>query len=233
MPTQSEDKKRCDASGKAYAGSQRQIQFYVNEQPAILNRAIEEAFGHQFRPKWVSPLKAERYREYKDLDFLEALGMGGQGEALKKFWPNGGPRWDALAVVESQSGGVLLVEAKSHLPEMYSGQCKATSPNSLRMIDKAIAKTKNWLNVESLVDSYLLKGRERKGHLYQLANRLAHLYFFREVLGIDAWLINLCFVDDPHSLTTQREWEFELAQARKNLGLASTPYMADVLLAAK
>jgi hypothetical protein len=227
--------KPCDTSGRASAGSRRQIQTYVNEKPATLSRAIEDAFGHQLQLRWVSPLKTDRYQEYKDLEFLKIVGMGKYEQKLKEFWPNGGPRWDALACIESEAGGVLLVEAKSHIPEMYAGQCKATSTNSLRMINASIADTKDWLAVDPAVDwqgsySYRVKARVRKGYLYQSANRIAHLYFFREVLRIDAWLVNLCFVDDPHSRTTQVEWQLGLAEAKRNLGIGIVPFTADVLL---
>jgi hypothetical protein len=93
--------RRCNASGRANAGSQRHIQFYVNEKPSLLNRAIDNAFDREFGLLWVSPLKNEHYQEYKDVEFLTALGMGKHGQQLRDFWPKSGPRWDALARVES------------------------------------------------------------------------------------------------------------------------------------
>ncbi len=91
--------KRCDASGRAYAGSQRQLQFYVNEKPGLLELAIEGALGQELRLYWVSPLKTLQYKEYKDVEFLHALSLSKYEGELRKFWPNGGPRWDALACV--------------------------------------------------------------------------------------------------------------------------------------
>ena len=35
------------------------------------------------------------------------------------------------------------------------------------------------------------------GPLYQFPNRLAHLYFFREIVKVPAWLVNVCYLDDP------------------------------------
>jgi hypothetical protein len=237
MPKTATRQKRCDASGRANAGSQKQIQFYVNEEPTLLNRAIEDAFGRQLGLRWVSPLKADHYEEYKDLQFLATLGMSRYGQKLSAFWPKGGPRWDALARVESGAGGVLLVEAKSHIPEMYAGECKATSSTSLQMIDASIELTKSWLGVDAAVKwrgryQYYFSARMRTGCLYQMANRIAHLYFFREVLGIDAWFVNLYFVDDPHSRTTQMEWELGLAEAKKSMGIAAASFAADVFLSA-
>jgi hypothetical protein len=229
--------KRCDESGNAYAGSQKQIQLYVNEQPELLNRAIEDIFAKRFDLQWVSPLKRDRYRKYKDVEFLIALGIRQYGPKLIKFWPKGGPRWDALACATSESNSVLLVEAKSHIPEMYAGDCKATSATSLQMIGSSIAKTKDWLGVNPDTDwlgkfEYKVKASRRCGCLYQTANRIAHLYFLREVLGVEAWLVNVCFVDDPYCRTTQMEWELGMAEAKKNLGISNVPFAADVFLPA-
>jgi hypothetical protein len=61
---------RTDAFGRAYAGSQRQIQTYVNRRRADLDAAILRglpelaAEGAQF--EWVSPLEEERFNEYQD-----------------------------------------------------------------------------------------------------------------------------------------------------------------------
>lgn len=163
--------------------------------------------------------------------------MGKHGQKLNEFWPKGGPRWDALACVDSGAGGVLLVEAKSHLPERYAGECKATSLNSLQMIDASLEKAMIWLGVDPIVEwrercPYQFKARRRTGCLYQMANRIAHLYFFREVLEIDAWFVNLCFVDDPHSPTTQTECGFGLAEAKRDMGIATVSFGADVFLPA-
>jgi hypothetical protein len=68
-----------DASGRAYAGSQRQIQTYVNASPDALNKAIAESLGTTFPSsaciEWASPLKDEEYKEYRDGDFIRVLGM--------------------------------------------------------------------------------------------------------------------------------------------------------------
>jgi len=214
---------RCDAAGRAFAGSQRQIQFYVNERPDALDRAISEAFARPFSPRWVSPLRDERYEEYRDERFLKALKLGHFLPRLKAFWPTGGPRWDALARVEGDPPGVILLEAKSHVEEIC-GCCKAKDPVSLVKIDAALAQAKRWLQVPP--------GTDWKGDFYQMANRCAHLYFFREVLGIEAWLVNLCFVDDPHSPTTRGEWENGLAGIKREFGAAEIPFCANVFLPA-
>jgi hypothetical protein len=223
MSTHLTSKKRCDAKGRAFAGSQRQIQFYVNEQPSVLQKAISDAFNTNLELRWVSPLSSDQYIEKQDSAFLKALGLSKNCEDLKLFWPNGGPVWDALARVEN--GGVLLVEAKSHVPEMAGRGCKAVADSSIKKIEHAIVSTKQWVGAELWSDW--------KGRFYQSANRIAHLYLLREILGVDAWLVNLYFTDDPHSPTSRDAWETGIADVNKSLGIASVPFCASVFLTAK
>src|SRR6266576_2490467 len=93
---------RCDDTGRAFAGSQCQMQFYVNERTSTLDQAISEAFNDELSLRWVSPLSSERYREYCDCAFLKALGLIPHCKELSLFWPSGGPHWDALACVENR-----------------------------------------------------------------------------------------------------------------------------------
>jgi hypothetical protein len=216
---------RCNDKGLAFSGSQRQIQSYVNEQPLVLNQAISDAFKTSFSLRWVSPLSSDGYREYSDSAFLGALGLPQHCEELSRFWPTGGPHWDALASVE-KSGGVLLVEAKSHVPEIFGNGCGAEAAVSIQKIDQAIVATKEWLHVGQQPDW--------KGPLYQSANRLAHLYFFTEILHVEAWLVNVYFTDDStiSTPTARATWQDGIANVKKSLGIGVVPHSADVFLLA-
>ena len=71
--------------------------------------------------------------------------------------------------------------------------------------------------------------------LYQSANRLAHLYFLREVAKVDAWLVNVYFLDDRGFKPTAREeWTAALAKVKAEMGTAnlSIPYSSDAFLSA-
>ena len=60
---------RVDAVGRTFAGSQRQIQSYVNEWPELLNNAVAEclSLNHQgMDVNWVSPVRSGRFAEYRD-----------------------------------------------------------------------------------------------------------------------------------------------------------------------
>ena len=153
-----------------------------------------------------------KFAEFRDAEFLRALGLQRVAPRLRKFWPSRGPRWDALAVVRraDRDPGALLVEAKSHPGEVRGGGTRA-SPASLTKIHAALRATQEWVGATADPERWL-------GPLYQSANRLAHLYFLREVVGVDAWLVNLYFVDDPHAPTSRRAWERTIGTDAEELG---------------
>jgi len=179
---------------------------------------------------WVSPLKKDDFAEYRDEDFLQALGLQQLASGLKSFWPATGPCWDALAVAnigpDVTRRGALLVEAKSHLRELRGGGCGA-SEDSWKMIEDALSRTKHWLGVAREADW--------TGKLYQYANRLAHLYFFLQA-GVPAWLVNIYFLDDRYFsddfFATAEECQAAIAQVKADLGLTAAfiPHAVDLFL---
>lgn len=229
----SERRSRVDADGLAYAGSMLQTQLYVNDRTSELNAAVLDALPTlaSLRPeiRWVSPLRAEAYREFWDAAFLRALGFPELAGRLGEWWPRrGGPHWDALARLEFPDGsaGALLAEGKSYPGEMYDEKgCAASSPASLEKIRTALGETQRWLGVDRPVESWLRP-------LYQTANRLATLRWLIEQLEGRAWLVHLCFLDDPtHIRSTRREWEDAFRTADQLLGIERTvPNYAHVFL---
>jgi hypothetical protein len=133
--------------------------------------------------------------------------------ALGEFWPNGGPHWDALAVIhrDQEEPGVLLVEAKSYPEEMYGGGTAARAGSASRLrIERSLAWTQGRLGVDP--------GTDWSGSLYQHANRLAYLEWLGW-RGVKAWLAYLLFVDDPLRPTTFSDWEGALERVRGELAL--------------
>lgn len=212
------------------------MQDYVNENTEMLSNAIIEVLPSRLRElrvsiQWISPLEQDDYMEYRDDDFLRALGFDDAITPLRSFWPSQGPSWDALARTSDIDGrlrpGVLLVEAKSHLSEMYGNGCQAQG-ESKRLIVKALAETQAWCGVAGQPDWL--------GPLYQYANRLAHLYFFRERLkqfNRPAWLVNIYFLNDPIGPADRAAWKAELEAVKAVLGLTNpVPYCFDIFLPA-
>lgn len=215
--------RRTDGRGRAYAGSQLQVQLYSARRFGALSDALRLALGRSTESlRWIAPVESSGFVELLDDAFLENLGHGAHTNALRSFWPGSGPRWDGLALLEP-SGTVLLIEGKSYPAEMRGGGCQAKAPHSVALIDAALDETKRWLGVPA--------DANWKGALYQYANRLAHVRFLRE-LGIEAWLVNLCFAADPtKNPTDEHTWRAALTAIKQELGLGDISHVAvDVFL---
>ncbi len=115
--------------------------------------------------------------------------------------------------------GELLVEAKANIPELLGGaatECKAADVSRER-IQKALERAAQAIGARPpSIEAWL-------GPLYQTANRLAHLYFLREVLNRpDAWLFHILFEDDTtFKPTTRAQWKQALSEVDTALGLPS------------
>lgn len=102
---------------------------------------------------------------------------------------------------------------------------RAEHPESIKTIICALNLTKQWLGVSDKVDW--------TGRLYQRANRLAHLYFFREIVHVPAWLVNVYFFDDiTWKPTSQKEWNSTISKMKAEMGLTgiNVPYVAGIFL---
>ena len=237
---------------KETKGSQKQIQLCV-EQPDELNRAIKKQIGQSNALiEWIVPAKnGEKYKEkiglkfLMDEKFLEVDGFDIDGD-LKDFWPlRGGPHWDAVAVISGYDGdpskrGILLVEAKSYPGEMRGSGCKAkpkADGGAIETIEETLKNARNFFGAGAGAGNWIKQG------YYQYANRLAHLWFLlgepKEELKvdptIDAWLINLYFLNDESMHpTTRDEWNTKLGKFKKELGITKNPQrIVDVFLQAK
>lgn len=213
-----------DSNGK---GSLKDIQVLINKCPEILNSQIHSAFPKLANHKieWVSPLAKDDFSEYRDKDFLKILGLMKFSDELKDFWPSRGPQWDALGKTDEDV--YFLVEAKANIPEIVSPGT-AASGNSRKLIDKSLKITRSFLNIKIDVDW--------SGKFYQYTNRVAHLYFLREICKVNAYLLNIYFMNDKsveHSPSTQAEWEAAIMVMKHYLGVSHhklSKYMLDVFI---
>lgn len=226
--------RRCDEDGRAFAGSQLQVQTYVNRRRQQLDATILALLPDSLREaciNWRSPLEEEKFAEYMDGGFLDALGLSRLRSQLRTFWPRGGPHWDGLATLWRQESstvvGYLLIESKSYPDEMLGSGCTAESDSGpYRLIKKSLNETAQW--AQPSTDAAWL------GPLYQYANRLAHVHFLQQETGLPVWLVNLCFTADPHRPTSQNEWRAGLKMLKRDLGFETTvvPQSLDVFLPA-
>ncbi|PWJ10339.1 hypothetical protein [Jannaschia seohaensis] len=158
-------------------GSLKWIQRAVERRPDLLN------LPNRRRVEWLSPLRSDDWAEYSDEDSLRRLGLSDHGAALRAFWPRRGPQWDALGHID---GAPVLVEAKAHLAEFLSPATQA-GPSSRPRIEAAFGTVQRAEGLRPPADWTRC--------LYQLANRIAHLWFMRS-RGLDATLLLVGFVGD-------------------------------------
>jgi hypothetical protein len=205
----------------ASSGSQRWIQEGVNH-PSLLNELILPKLVGVETICWRSPLASDQYAEYRDGEFLETIGVGQLGSALKEFWPSRGPRWDALA--QCDDGSVLLVEAKAHIGELCTSPSKAGAV-SLDKIKAALDETASYLGAE--------RRAPWSSVFYQLANRIAHLHFLRNH-AVKAWLVLINFTGDTemNGPSSEAEWRAAYQVVWHVLGLPKhhklSPYILDI-----
>ena len=207
----------------ALRGSQRWLQLAVNRCPDVIDDAFSRAMGlgQGETIEWLSPLESEDFIEYKDHAFLERLGLSPQHRKLSYFWPGRGPVWDGLA--RASTGRSLLIEAKANVPEFDTSPTGA-SGRSLTKIREALEETKTFMRVTSTTDWTRC--------FYQYANRLAHLYFLKELNGIDAALVFVYFMGDTtingRDPVSREGWEAAIGLATNHLGVRlSSPWIRE------
>ena len=181
---------------KAKRGSQKWLQRAVNHTPAVLDAFILPRLEGASHVSWRSPLLDDNLAESRDSEFLRCIGAEHLASDLLKFWPRRGPQWDGLAV--SNAGDILLVEAKAHIGELCSPSTQA-SPSSRKMIEKSFKETTSYVRAKPCAPW--------SGTFYQLANRLAHLYFLRKhELKARLVLVNFVGDDDMNGPKSELEW---------------------------
>lgn len=198
---------------EADKGSQKWIQELVNQKPDLLNNQIKRIlnFPKEENIEWLSPLKEDAYSEYCDQSFLDLLGVKLKKIPLSSFWPRQGPHWDALG--KSSHGKLLLVEAKSHIPELLSTM-RAKDEKSIKRILGSLEKTRLFLNANPDISW--------SHPFYQYTNRLAHLYLLRQN-ELPAYLVLVYFINDieMNGPTKAEQWEGAKELLHSYLGIGS------------
>ncbi|WP_225767180.1 hypothetical protein [Inquilinus sp. Marseille-Q2685] len=191
-------------------GSLKWIQRAVGERWPSLDDPILAGIPGARSIDWRSPLAADDYAEYRDEDFLTRLDIVHLAAELRDFWPNRGPQWDALG--RTDTGDLLLLEAKSHVAEMCSPGTAAAAASKER-ITARLKEVAGTLGVRST-------GAAWTDFFYQLANRLAHLQFLRNQ-GQPAYLVLVNFLNDAEmdGPTTPEAWKAAYEVAFHVMGL--------------
>jgi hypothetical protein len=190
-------------------GSLKWIQRSLEQRPAALDELILAKLDGASSISWRSPLREDHFAEYRDRAFLERIGAAELAPDLERFWPSRGPQWDALG--RSDAGDILLVEAKAHFDEVLTPPCQAGEVSRCA-IEAALSET--------IASIGAAPRAAWSATFYQLANRLAHLYFLRKH-GRSAWLVLVNFVGDAemHGPSSEAEWEAAYRVVSYVLGL--------------
>jgi hypothetical protein len=208
-------------------GSPKDLQILINKNVSLINKKIKlylREFSKTEEIIWTSPMEDDDFAEYRDNDFLLKVGLDPQEIRLNEFWPKKGPVWDALA--KTDTGKVILVEAKAHIPEIVSSPTSASEKSKL-LIMKSLNETKQFMEITDTVDW--------SGKFYQYANRLSHLYFLREKCNKEVFLVNVYFMGDKtvSGPKTRIEWDSALKVLKVYLGISKNKlakFMAEVFI---
>jgi hypothetical protein len=190
-------------------GSQRWIQWVVNNAPELLNEQLGVG-----TIDWRAPIASDNYAEYRDDAFLTRLGVALPKRSLESFWPRGGPQWNALG--RGESGEIVLVEAMAHLNELYS-PAAAASESSLARIQLSLRETAFGLGAPD--------GFDWSKQFYQYTSRLAHAYLLDVINGIPTRLAFVHFIS--HAAVggppARVEWETATTALHHAIGLREVP----------
>jgi hypothetical protein len=211
-------------TGNGY-GSEFHLLRYLGYHRHELNRAVEKETGGRVSDwlDFASGGEGKLDREWKGVDFVNS--NSDVKSAWVKFWPQTGnvPNWDAVGLLESNSGGeYLLVEAKAHVEELQSS-CSASKNGGLDMIRKALDATIKANGYTAAVEDWL-------SPYYQYANRLVHLDFLLQH-NIPARLVFIYFCGDnwgggtlrngkpPDCPKEAQQWNPSLTDMHDRLGM--------------
>ena len=166
-------------------GSEFQLMRFLGHHRHDLNRMIKDATGESGDIQWLDfPYDDNRISgdgEWKGVECFNSqeVNYSRIENEWKKFWPQTGTamNWDGIFRIGDTW---FFVEAKAHRGECFQ-ECSASSEDSKSAIIGAFEKTQGWLGAT--------KNDWINTKCYQLANRLAFIYFCNHILG----MLNLFF----------------------------------------
>ncbi len=156
---------------------------------------------------WISPIIDDEFKEYKlnQAQILKKLQI--KKEDLK-FWPDGGPQWDAIGIANDNT--IILVEAKGNKQETKTKCTASAYKDPKKASEKA---TDNLLLIENAFLKIINDCKYDESNLnmwfdeyYQLANRLVFLHNLNEK-GYSVKLVLLNIANDfTYKKVSFEEW---------------------------
>ena len=178
-------------------GSEFQLMRFLGHHRNYLNRIIQNSLNNEGTIEWLDfPVNDNRCSgdgEWRGIKCFEGNidNYNDIKAKWEKFWPQTGSsmNWDGVFKIGDTW---FFVEAKAHREESFQ-KCSASSVASIELIKKSLNDTQRWLEATSPT---ILKTQADwlDSNCYQLANRLAFLYFCNQC-GIKAKLVYIGFVN--------------------------------------
>jgi hypothetical protein len=200
-------------TGKA-KGSQYCIQYYVNAAPEEFeHRIVGSSLSLELALsgiEWEAVLPDGRHL-VADIDYLGSWVLRDHYPQFLEFWPKHFPRLDGIGrLIGHTDPGIVLVDARS-FPGERTVTCAGLSSAELAQIDSAFARVQGFMGVTPT---------DWKLEAFELATRLAMLYFLNEIAKIPSWLAQISFVNDPtEQPTTRAEWRHHHRRMLLSLGI--------------
>lgn len=199
-------------------GSEFQLLRFLGHHRDELNELIHESTGMSGAIHWkdfgYDDNRICGDRELKGIECFNTIEKEKQKQIKKNwecFWPQSGSsmNWDAIFTIDDTW---FFVEAKAREAEAFQ-KCSATSDKSKTTIATAFDETKTWLGLQNDINWI-------KTDCYQLANRLAFIYFCSKN-GIKAKLLYVSFINGYHrkSVTSRDLWEKVWNEQFETLGI--------------
>lgn len=216
--------------GNGYGSKWHLLNFLKSDnRRELLNAIIKNQTGLKGEFQWKFPDPETLSTEYRGVDFLIDDFKKEEFDEIKrkwdKFWVKGrNPQnWDGVIKI-GEGEKYILVEAKAHLGEIKSS-CTAEEQGKggKKQIQEALSKTKKHFGVKTENDWQV--------DYYQLANRLAFIYFLKDEFDIEADLLYFYFLNGYETTEDNRnyksvplanKWDKAIHKEYEYLGLYGT-----------
>ena len=201
-------------------GSEFQLMRFLGHHRQDLNKMIKDATGESGDIQWLDfPYDDNRISGDGELKGIKCFQQRLNNyedikKRWKKFWPQTGTamNWDGVFTIGDTW---FFVEAKAHKEECFQ-KCSASSKESKSIIIDAFKRTRGWLGATKTKNDWI------NTDCYQLANRLAFLYFCNQC-GIKAKLVYIGFVNGyrrkKDEVCSDKEWMEIWEEELDTLGL--------------
>ena len=202
-------------------GSEFHLLRWLGRHRDCLSEKVQEATGLKDPIHWLdfnfSQRPGQLDEELKGVEFASSDIQ----KSWEDFWPSTGNQQNWDCVGETSAGKILLVEAKAHIGELHSPtHAKESGRKKIEDAFTIVGQNIGVMSIAKWMEDY-----------YQLANRIAALWFLRKD-GTDAALVNIYFLNDLNNGNRDcpkdiDSWKPIIADEYKYLGITDNPFVKE------